>query len=334
MHSVGRYGHRLGGINTLVEQNIIFSLCRIIHIPSTPGTSVLEHLYKMTRTEGYDSDFSQSSSAALMRARSVPTPPWMRCPTQADQIEAEELQRKEQAEQSWLTQIIEIPVGLPLAGIHKVIHMQYMPSQTFSEVKNQNKTTFLEVQAIKDWEKTQTYTVYRKMSHANACYLPIPLKEIPSHESTVVICFHMVYFPPVRQGDHWYPDLSKSGIHSNGLNPEWDQNTGATRYKGQCLVKGCSCGNMLFTSEYERNRHMDGCFDGRHNCTGCGTIFQYHDDGVRHVEARCPVDSLARLETFDPVPHWRKRDSEHSKRILKPHFEDHLYKELGYAKGM
>ena len=88
---------------------------------------------------------------------------------------------------------------------------------------------------------------------------------------------------------------------------------------------------MLFSSEYERNRHMDGCFDGRYSCTGCSTIFHYYDDVAKHVSAGCPASRLARVEILDPVPRWRKGGKKRSKLLLRPHSGDHLYKELGYG---
>lgn len=88
---------------------------------------------------------------------------------------------------------------------------------------------------------------------------------------------------------------------------------------------------MLFPTEYERNRHMDGCFNGRHSCTGCATIFHYYDDADKHVLAGCPASHGARVDTLDPVPLWRKAGFERSKLLLRPHSGDHLYKELGYG---
>ncbi len=88
---------------------------------------------------------------------------------------------------------------------------------------------------------------------------------------------------------------------------------------------------MIFDNEYERNRHMDSCFEGRYVCTGCNTRFHFHEDCLSHVETGCPIGKYAEVFTIDPIPYWRQKGSEHSKLLLVPHSEDHLYEELGYT---
>ena len=133
----------------------------------------------------------------------------------------------EQDEGGWfLTQILGVPSGLPLAGVHKIVHTQIVPSQAYKEIQRQDRyNAALEEPLPKDWEKAQTYDVFRKISYANACYLPVPLARIPSHEPTVVVCFSVMYYPPVREGGHLFRDVTKSATHVNGLNPEWDPET-------------------------------------------------------------------------------------------------------------
>ncbi|KAI0685898.1 hypothetical protein BC835DRAFT_1420820 [Cytidiella melzeri] len=121
--------------------------------------------------------------------------------------------------------------------------------------------------------------------------------------------------------------MSTHSVYKRAMDTKTDQDSGVTAYSAQCLVRDCSCGNMIFGDYVSRNIHMDDCFKGRYECIGCSAIFHnpFNADDHCHYECR---DSDG-VEILDPMPHWRKEMNRDF--LLQPHPDDHLWLELGYG---
>ncbi len=120
-----------------------------------------------------------------------------------------------------LAQLLRIPTGPLFAGVHRVKGMEIIPLQTIQQLLPGDDWTLEFYTDGKDWTRKREYMTLRCVSYANACYLPIPLPRIPSNEPMVVVRFHMVYLPPVWDGEHLYRDASWSARNASACSPEY-----------------------------------------------------------------------------------------------------------------
>ncbi|KAI0685894.1 hypothetical protein BC835DRAFT_1454524 [Cytidiella melzeri] len=70
--------------------------------------------------------------------------------------------------------------------------------------------------------------------------------------------------------------------------------------------------------------HMDDCFEGRYQCTRCKTVFRLSFSADEHCRCRTSEG----FTVMDPIPHWRVQTNR--RFLLRPHPDDHLWRELGY----